>query len=178
MARWSTKTRSNIAQARLFKHHAPASPRATSGVRVYPLSLYPGHRPNQAAAVPLSSPFIRPAIFLTPDPAPAAHKLSCPSHPAPTPSGMHHTGQHSPSDTTAISASSAHLGSVSVYPTPTSSIPAPLTTSIPAHREVHGSAYSRGGDEGTRSAEAIRISYTVVLQDPRRDGAFHANPKT
>ncbi|KAF8500284.1 hypothetical protein F5888DRAFT_1371591 [Russula emetica] len=90
-------------------------------------------QPPRATAVLLSSHLVQPPIFLTPDPAPAAHKLPSPSHPAPTPSGMHHTGQHTSSDSTAIHSGSAHFGSVSDNPTPTSSIPAPQTTSIPAH---------------------------------------------
>ena len=42
----------------------PASP---SGLRVYPLSLYPGHRlpVPPAIAVPLSSPLIQPPVFPT-----------------------------------------------------------------------------------------------------------------
>jgi hypothetical protein len=87
----------------------------------------------RATAVPLGSPLIQPPIFPTPVPAPAAHKLPSPSHPAPTPSGMHHTGQHTSSDTATVPSGSAHFGSVSVYPTATSSIPAPQKTSISAH---------------------------------------------
>ena len=79
---------------------------------------------SQATAVPLG-PLIHPPIFLTPDPSPAAHKKPSPSHLAPTPSGMHHTCQDAPSDSSAIPSSSAHFGSVSVYQSPTSSIPAP-----------------------------------------------------
>jgi len=45
----------------------------------------------------------------------------------------HHTSQHASSDSAAIPSSSGHVGSVSCYPTPPSSIPAPRTTSIPTY---------------------------------------------
>jgi hypothetical protein len=118
------------------RHHSNSRhlPRATSGPRVYPLSLYPGHlsQSPQATAVPLNSPLIQPPISLTPVPALAAHKLPSPSHPAPTPSAVHHTSQHASSDSIKISSGSAHFGCVSVYPTATSSVPAPQKTSVPA----------------------------------------------
>jgi hypothetical protein len=63
----------------------------------------------RATAVPLSSPLIQPSIFPTPVHAPAAPKLPSPSHPAPTPSGMHHTSQHASSSSTTIPSGSAHL---------------------------------------------------------------------
>lgn len=84
----------------------------------------------QTTTVPLSSPLVQPPISLTP--ALAAHKLPSLSHPAPTPSGMHYTSQYTSSDSTVAPSSSVQFGSVSVYPTPTSSIPAPQTASIPA----------------------------------------------
>jgi hypothetical protein len=84
----------------------------------------------QTTAVPLSSPLVQHLISLTP--APAAHKLPSLSHPAPTPSGMHYTSQHTSSDSTVAPSGSVQFESVSVYPTPTSSIPAPQTASIPA----------------------------------------------
>lgn len=86
-----------------------------------------------ATAVPSSSPLIQSPILQTPilSTPPAAHKLPSPSHPAPTSSDMHHIGQRASSGSSAIPSGSAHLGSISVYPTPTSSIPAPQTTSIP-----------------------------------------------
>ena len=85
-----------------------------------------------ASVDPSSSPLTQSPIFLTSAPSPAAHKLPPPSHPALTPNSMHHTGQHTSPDSTAIPSGTTHFGSVSVYPTSTSSIPAPQTTSIQA----------------------------------------------
>ena len=113
--------------------------------------------------------------FLIPVPAPVAHKLPSVSH---IPSGKHCTSRHASSDSSVISSSGAHFGSVYIYQTlhATSSIPAPQSTSGPRHdRKVADNT-----DQPTPTAAMSELDqtkplefYTVVLHDD--PGTFPRN---